>query len=513
MLNTMRLQSPHHKKEIEEILSLCDEANKKQSFAKISYLMKDLSVELEQEFFDKRDSMQKKYQGFIRDIKSRDTSLYTPTQISIIKKVEVLSEDKKTNPSEILSLLSELSLDMSVSMSAYRKESYGDKEIGNSEYVKGVETVMAADVATAGKRISRDLTRLSKQLKNTGSTDPEVIKILNEIESAQNGEVKFYESIDLLSKVTWLLYQLNDRSVSREKEYLLSISNQFSDISRSCIESLKISGDSETELLDFNNEFSKEIEAIAKSSRGAESLSELKVTIAQQVEKMQEKLSMHILSQSQKINKQKNIIEVQSNKIDLLSNKVEEQQSKINDIKIESGLDQLTKLPNRRHYDSHIASLREEYIRNGGELSLMVLDIDHFKSINDTHGHAVGDIVLNEFGKILKRVCSKVNGLFAARYGGEEFILVGRNISKIKFKNVARRIREYVEAKSFNVGENKSIKYTVSIGISFFNGKDDLVDYVFRSADKALYQAKKSGRNQLWISNKTMLLKSEEKSS
>ena len=508
----MRLQYPDRKDEIGDIVSLCEDAIKKQSYAKISYMMKDLSVGIDQDFFENRDTMHNKYQAFLRDINSKNSSLYTPTQKSIIKKIEVLADDKKTKPSQILSLMSELSLDMSVSMSAYRKESYGDKEIGKSEYVKGIETVMAADVATAGKRISRDLARLAKQLKDTGSTDPEVIKILNEIEEAQSGEVKFYESIDLLSKVTWLLYRLNDRSVNREKEYLVNISAQFSEISKSCIESLKISNESEEQLKAFDSDFSKEIEAIAKSSRSAESLSELKVAIAQHVEKMQVKLSKHILSQSNKIIKQKDAIDTQTKTIETLNDKVEQQQNKIHAISIESGIDQLTRLPNRRNYDNFISKAKEHYSTKGGELSLMIIDIDHFKTINDSYGHAVGDIVLKEFGKVLKRVVAKVDGLYAARYGGEEFILVGRNMSKDKFKNVGRRIREYIEAKTYNIGKNKALKYTVSIGVSFFNAKDDLTDYVFRCADKALYQAKKSGRNQLWISNKTMLVKSEEKS-
>lgn len=509
MLNTIRLQNADHKNDIGDIIEMCDEAIQKQSFAKLSYKMKDLSVGIEQEFFDNRILMQNKYQGFIRDILSKNKEMYTPTQSGLIKKLEKLAENKKVDQSEIFEALSELSLDMSVSMSAYRKESYGEKEIGNNEFTRGVETVLAADVATAGKRISRDLERLARQLKDTGSTDPEAIKILNDIEDAQKGEVKFYESIDLLSKVTWLLYRLNDRNINREKEYLVNISSQFSEISKSCIESLKISDESQEELKDFDTGFLKEIEAISKSSKNAESLDDLKIAIAQHVEKMQDKLSRHMLSQSTKIVKQKGIIEEQVSKINKLNNKVLEQKGEINDISAESELDQLTRINNRRSYDKYITEMQKSYSQKGGELGIMLIDIDHFKKINDTYGHASGDIVLAEFAKILNRVVKQVDGLFAARYGGEEFVLVGRNMNKAKFKNIGRKIREYIEKKSFKISSNKSIKYTVSIGISYFNKKGDLTDYVFRLADKALYKAKDSGRNQLWISNNTVLVKSE----
>jgi diguanylate cyclase (GGDEF)-like protein len=421
-----------------------------------------------------------------------------------------LSEDNKAEHHEVFAVLSELSSDFSVSMSAYRKESYGEKEIGNTKYAKGVETVLAADVATAGKRIARDLQRLSKQLKDTGNTEPEVIKILNEIDEASVGEVKFYESVDLLSKVTWILYRLNDKSVNREKEYLVNMSSQFSEISKSCIESMKISNQSEEELKSFDDAFLKEIEAIFKSSKSAESLSELKVALAIHIEKMQDKLSRHMLNQSTMIKKQKTVINSQVDHIDKLSDKIDDQQNTIHEISIESGLDQLTRLPNRRSYDEHINKSRVEFISKDTSLSLMLLDIDHFKKVNDTYGHASGDVVLKDFSKILTHVVGKVDGLFASRYGGEEFAIIGNGIPRKKFINIGKKIKEFVSGKNFNIGNGKSSKVTVSIGVSFFNGKDDLVDSVFRSADKALYQAKESGRNQLWISNKTLVVKSEE---
>ena len=128
-------------------------------------------------------------------------------------------------------------------------------------------------------------------------------------------------------------------------------------------------------------------------------------------------------------------------------------------------------------------------------LYAMMIDIDHFKSINDTHGHGAGDDVLRNFSKILKR--SVRSNDVVGRIGGEEFLLILENTSLEGACKVAERIRAEVQSQEV-VSDGKKIKYTVSIGISGLNNENTLEELV-KKADKALYTAKTSGRNNIKI--------------
>lgn len=134
----------------------------------------------------------------------------------------------------------------------------------------------------------------------------------------------------------------------------------------------------------------------------------------------------------------------------------------------------------------------------GEPLSVIVFDIDHFKKINDTHGHAGGDVVLKELSRIISTKLVRANDFFA-RYGGEEFvlILVGTPISAAI--DIAERIRKTIQESEFNF-ESKKIPVTVSVGVAARKIDEVTWDELFERADKALYTSKQNGRNRVTIS-------------
>ncbi len=158
--------------------------------------------------------------------------------------------------------------------------------------------------------------------------------------------------------------------------------------------------------------------------------------------------------------------------------------------------DPLTGLHNRRYLETHLSTLVEKIGNRGRALTLLALDIDHFKSVNDTHGHDVGDRVLQEFAV---RIQSEVRGLdLVARTGGEEFIVVLPNTNIIQAEVIAERIRESVVRRHFELGEEvPSLPITVSIGVSALDDPEDEPDDILKRADLALYDAKNSGRNRV----------------
>jgi two-component system, cell cycle response regulator len=157
--------------------------------------------------------------------------------------------------------------------------------------------------------------------------------------------------------------------------------------------------------------------------------------------------------------------------------------------------DALTGLYNRRYLETHLSNMIEHYINRGKELSVMALDVDFFKSINDTYGHAAGDKVLQELSTRLRDHTRSVD--LCCRVGGEEFIVVLPGTDAPTAEKIAERLRRAVASRSFQVGAPGLVPVTVSIGLSALQGIDDSLEKILNRADTALYSAKRDGRNRV----------------
>jgi two-component system cell cycle response regulator len=156
-------------------------------------------------------------------------------------------------------------------------------------------------------------------------------------------------------------------------------------------------------------------------------------------------------------------------------------------------LDPLTGVFNRRHLQERLAAETAYATRHGTPLSLLLLDIDHFKQINDAHGHAAGDEALCMLAKLLGKLARREDVL--ARFGGEEFALITRGIDQQGAFALAERARAAV-AEQCLATETGTIRFTVSIGIAQCEaGAGSAAQRMFEAADRALYAAKDSGRN------------------
>lgn len=158
--------------------------------------------------------------------------------------------------------------------------------------------------------------------------------------------------------------------------------------------------------------------------------------------------------------------------------------------------DPLTQLYNRRYMESHLNSLIEQAASRKKPLTVLVLDIDYFKAINDTHGHDAGDDVLREFATRIKKSIRGID--LACRYGGEEFVVVMPETDLAVATMVAERLRRRIATEPFPIQDgSKSIEVTISVGISALGGKDDNAANLLKRADAALYRAKRDGRNRV----------------
>jgi two-component system cell cycle response regulator len=158
--------------------------------------------------------------------------------------------------------------------------------------------------------------------------------------------------------------------------------------------------------------------------------------------------------------------------------------------------DDLTGLNNRRYLDRHLAVMLEQATTRGQPVSMMLIDVDYFKSINDRFGHSAGDDVLREFAQRLR---GNVRGIdLTCRYGGEEFVVVMPDTNEAVARTVAERLRHHIEAKPFSVlGGTRAVDVTISIGIATRDMGADDVPSLLRRADEAVYRAKREGRNRV----------------
>lgn len=173
--------------------------------------------------------------------------------------------------------------------------------------------------------------------------------------------------------------------------------------------------------------------------------------------------------------------------------KVKQRTKKLEDL---ANKDYMTNLYNRRFLFKVSEDLIKVAKKENTPLSIIIFDIDNFKSINDTYGHNVGDIIIKRFAKILKQL---QDSYICSRFGGEEFVVLLPNTNKKDTFNIATEIKNTIEKLTIKVDEKNSLNFTISGGVDSLKPNTN-IDELIHTADMALYEAKKNGRNQIILS-------------
>lgn len=167
-------------------------------------------------------------------------------------------------------------------------------------------------------------------------------------------------------------------------------------------------------------------------------------------------------------------------------------QSELRMMRMELQLDGLTHVYNRATFDEQIKKVAQLSYVSGEKACLVMLDIDHFKQINDSHGHPVGDQVIQACAKTVVQSFPRKDD-FVARYGGEEFALIISGVSLAEAQDQVQRLLDRIRAQRISVGQ-QSLSFTISAGIAAYCTGENVGQWLAR-ADKALYKAKQDGRN------------------
>lgn len=325
----------------------------------------------------------------------------------------------------------------------------------NSELRKISSLLIASLVPSIASSVNDKIANLSSKIKK----NPEML-------GSTNIEKEIKEAIKLR-------IMLDKKTV---KQMVESLDGILDKLSLRLIDMIEKSDNSNSQI----QAIKKELESYSVESTSNFKLAHKKLfTIATALEENTEVLSTDLKEHSDEVN--------------ALIQRVNELEEELKTAREESKIDFLTKMYNRRALDEYIEIKEAEYKRHGRNFAVVMLDLDHFKNVNDTYGHEAGDAVLSAFSKIIKQQCRTED--IVGRYGGEEFLAILGDTDTEGGVIFAEKVRKHVENAKF-MYKSERIVVTVSSGVSD-RKRHVSATATIKSADEYLYSAKKSGRNKV----------------
>ncbi len=246
----------------------------------------------------------------------------------------------------------------------------------------------------------------------------------------------------------------------------------------------------------FHMTIEYEVKDIGEFLESHQDVDELRQFIEVKLDNIRQSLLEKQAAEESQINKLTGEIESFKTRLHRMKKEVVRVQKKAEQLEKASLMDHLTGIPNRRAYEKYIREEWQRYRKTQDVFSLLMVDIDNFKSINDKYGHWAGDKCLEE---LVKRVRSKLRDSdFLARYGGDEFLIVLPNTDKDGAVHVSEKLRAHIEQTRF-LYRGQRIPFGISIGVCAIDPADQNLRSVLNRVDKALYNAKACGRNCIYI--------------
>lgn len=277
------------------------------------------------------------------------------------------------------------------------------------------------------------------------------------------------------------------------EQFLLALDKQLAEINAYLEKQGQSGGERASTSLELNNDIRGQVGLISEAVGEATDLNDLKTSVQTQLHGIMGAMDEFVTAETQREQELEQQLAAMREKLDVIQSEAKAIRKKLHNETLRALTDTLTHIPNREAFDERFTLERERYLRYKHPICIAILDIDHFKRVNDNHGHLVGDRVLQEVARTIKEMVRKTD--FVARYGGEEFVVILPETTLEQAEIALNKIREAIACLSIKALGSGG-KVTLSAGAAAFQ-LGELGEELVGRADKALYQAKAHGRNRV----------------
>ncbi len=305
--------------------------------------------------------------------------------------------------------------------------------------------------------------------------------------------LNWYELLPVLDDLAVLMLAINDSGQHEFEAYLQQLNERLESFQSHLQEASEGHADNQSAERDLNSQLREQVDGLHTSVQGAADLDSLKTILDKRLEGLLGTMDEHQHQRDQREQEMSTRLKGLAERVAHMEQEAQGYREHLEEQRQKALVDPLTGLPNRAAWSERLELEVADWQDKGGHLLMAILDLDHFKRINDSYGHLAGDKVLKIVANELrKRLRSRD---FIARFGGEEFVLLVPQTALAGGLQLAESLRAAVEACPFHF-KGERVTITLSVGITAFRSGEHS-DVVLKRADEALYRAKHLGRNRV----------------
>lgn len=380
----------------------------------------------------------------------------------------------------------------------FNKEQHSLPETSNDvDHTDDASAYRIPDVAEKGlisvtSETSKVLEGLIPKLTLSSIEQPRAMHLLGKVQDGLN----LYEIVPALEVLAELVISALGTEQEEFEAFLKSLNDRLNELQNWLTQGQDLEHNFKVASKDFDDKMRGHLDELKQVLKdGSDSPKNLKSSVSYQLDRVFATLDIFKLEQQSREKVFEQHIKDLSDRLAAMETELDSAKQQLTKSQAKAMVDSLTKLPNRGAYDAYIEKEFHRFQRYGGQLSLIVCDVDKFKNINDNYGHQAGDKVLQLISRQVKKGTRQTDLL--ARYGGEEFVVILPGTDTQAALQVAEKIRKEVANSPFHF-KGVRVQITISCGVASFT-EGCTHQQVFERADKALYQAKENGRNQCTV--------------
>jgi diguanylate cyclase len=383
---------------------------------------------------------------------------------------------------------SDTASDQSIHVSSSDEQTAEDLELETAEE-KSDSTELAPGFTSIARHIKSTLNNLLDQLSFPESATREVSKLRDQIKD----ELAWYELGPTLDDLASLIISVIGKGQRDYEAFLMQLDERLIKVQKFLDESQKSDQQWHGQNIEFDKTMRKRVAVMSQEVTDAKDIEDLKKSITGHLDNISTSVDLHSNEGERHEHYKEAEVKALQERIKSMEEETVYIRKRLKEERSKALRDSLTKLPNREAYDERFELELERWKRYKKPATLVVADIDLFKSVNDNYGHLSGDKVLQIMAKEIQNRIRKTD--FVARYGGEEFVIILPETDLDTATQVIEKTREMIHRLPFHF-RDENIKITISFGMAAFeDGLDQ--NTLFERADKALYSAKENGRNRV----------------